>query len=494
MSFHISYKLRVIALIFVAFCSVYTVSAQKSTGIKKEQRRNQQQITQAQRNVKQNAIAVENNLRSLELLEGEIGDISKDVRRLRTTSDSIYGLIRPLNDTIKALDRDLKVMSEKYAEALRKSQTNGRSLNDLSFVLSSDNFRQAWQRYRSLKQFSRWRQRKSGEIAESRARVAERKERLDSLRSMNSKVLKKVESQKNTLEKKRVETERLVKSLKTQSKQLDQILKKRQQEAARLEERLEKAIAEEIQQQQERERRERERLEKERLEKERLEKERVEKERLEKENQDKAKQNDGAKSGDSGKKTSTSKKTSEKQPTTPKSHETNGGDNTGTQIQEKAPDTKTQPATPTVKERFEALTGSFESNRGKLPFPVKGNSTIVKKFGRQKHPRLPKVETNNPGIDIEASKGATVHAVFDGEVSQIFKLAGYNNVIVLRHGDYVTVYANIATLDVKKGDHVKTGQQLGKLYVDHADGDRSILHFELRREKEKKDPEMWLRR
>ena len=106
---------------------------------------------------------------------------------------------------------------------------------------------------------------------------------------------------------------------------------------------------------------------------------------------------------------------------------------------------------------------------------------------------MPKVETNNAGIDIEASKGASVKVVFDGEVSQIFKLAGYNNVIVVRHGDYVTVYANIALLNVKKGDKVKTGQSLGTLYIDKADGDRSVLHFELRKEKEKEDPELWLR-
>ena len=140
------------------------------------------------------------------------------------------------------------------------------------------------------------------------------------------------------------------------------------------------------------------------------------------------------------------------------------------------------------------LTGSFESNRGKLPYPVRGSFTIVKKFGRHKHPRLPKVETNNPGIDIEAVQGAEVYAVFDGEVSQIFKLAGYNNVVVLRHGDYVTVYANIASLNVKKGDKVTGGQPLGRIFIDRNDGNRSVLHFELRREKEKQNPELWLRR
>ncbi|MDE6085630.1 MAG: hypothetical protein K2G40_04430, partial [Muribaculaceae bacterium] len=366
-------KLRAVVMIFVALCGICSLSAQKSTGIKKEQRRNQQQISQAQRNVKQNAIAVENNLRSLELLEGEIADISTDVKRLRSTSDSIYGLIRPLNDSIKSLDRDLKTMSSKYAEALRKSQTNGRSLSDLSFVLSADNFKQAWQRYRSLRQFSRWRQRKSGEITETRLRLTERKERLDSLKSKNARVLGKVGSQKNTLEKKRVETERLVKSLKTQTKQLEQILKKRQQEAARLEERLEKAIAEEIRQQEERERKERERLEKERLEKERIEKEKAQK-KEEKNQVTEA----GSKPVNGDKATVADKKETDKEVTekTASDNSKSAADSKtavqgGAKSPEKTTDVKLTTGS-TTKERFEALTGSFESNRGKLPFPVKG--------------------------------------------------------------------------------------------------------------------------
>lgn len=429
------------SIIVILFLCVSGVAMAQSSGIKREQRRNRQQMEQAQRNVRQNEQAVENNLRQLDLLDGQITDISRDVRRLKGTSDSLRQLIRPLNDSIKELNSRLAAMSEKYSAALRKSQTNGNSMNDITFVFSSESFMQAWQRYRSLRQFARWRQRKAAEIVDTRASLQSRQQRLDSLKTSNNRVLSRVEQQRNTLERKRVETDRLVTSLKSQNKQLQQVLKRRQKEAEELERKLEQALAEE-------------------MEKQRREEEARQRRLKEQQAAEQAKKS--------------------------------GGEQAKTTTQEKQQPVQTKPAQPLANRQ---LTGSFESNKGKLPYPLTGEFTIVKKFGRQKHPRLPKVETNNPGIDIEASQqGAAVHAVFDGEVSQIFKLAGYNNVIVLRHGDYVTVYANIAGLNVKKGDKVKTGQVLGSLYVDKADGNRSVLHFELRREKEKENPELWLRR
>ncbi|MDE5607402.1 MAG: M23 family metallopeptidase, partial [Muribaculaceae bacterium] len=149
---------------------------------------------------------------------------------------------------------------------------------------------------------------------------------------------------------------------------------------------------------------------------------------------------------------------------------------------------------PMTQEEQKRLTAQFEAAKGKLSAPYKGSGKIVKKFGRQKHPRLSNVTTENAGIDIETSRGADVLAVFDGEISKIFKLGGYNNVIVIRHGDYMTVYANLVDLKVAKGDKVKRGTELGKVYVDTSDNNRSVLHFELRHEKDKEDPELWLKK
>ena len=140
------------------------------------------------------------------------------------------------------------------------------------------------------------------------------------------------------------------------------------------------------------------------------------------------------------------------------------------------------------------LSGSFASNRGKLPYPVTGECRIIRGFGRQKHPELRYVETDNPGVDIEAAEGAEARAVFSGKVSAIFRQPGYNNIIMLRHGNYLTIYAGLADISVKTGDTVEMGQTLGKVFTDIDDENRALLHFEIRKEREKLNPEQWLKK
>ena len=136
----------------------------------------------------------------------------------------------------------------------------------------------------------------------------------------------------------------------------------------------------------------------------------------------------------------------------------------------------------------------FEKYRGRLPFPVTGHYTIVKRFGRQKHPTLPHVETTNSGIDMATAAGAPVRCVFDGEVSAVFRPDGYNNVVVIRHGRYMTVYANLGTISVSTGQKIKAGENIGTVYSDPSDANRSILHFEIRNQRQKENPEVWLKR
>ena len=139
------------------------------------------------------------------------------------------------------------------------------------------------------------------------------------------------------------------------------------------------------------------------------------------------------------------------------------------------------------------LGSDFEKARGRLPYPVSGRYTIVKGFGRQKHPTLPHVETNNSGIDMQTEPGATVRSVFDGEVSAVFRPDGYNTVVVIRHGRYMTVYANLGAISVSNGQKVKAGQAIGTVFTDTADANRSVLHFEIRNQRVKENPTAWLR-
>ena len=138
------------------------------------------------------------------------------------------------------------------------------------------------------------------------------------------------------------------------------------------------------------------------------------------------------------------------------------------------------------------LSDNFANNRGRLPYPVAGRHTIVATFGEQQHQELKYVRTSNSGIDIQTSPGADARAVFNGEVTRVFVVPGYNNSVIVRHGNYLTVYSNLSQVYVKAGDRVSTRQAIGRIYSDPEDGNSTILHFQLWKEKTKLNPQPWL--
>ena len=151
---------------------------------------------------------------------------------------------------------------------------------------------------------------------------------------------------------------------------------------------------------------------------------------------------------------------------------------------------KEAPSIPAPERKFK---GSFESNKGRLLFPVTGKYKIVSTFGQHKHPELKYVKVNNNGIDIEAQPGAMARAIFDGKVSAVFPQDGYHTVVMVRHGKYLSIYVNLSEIYIRKGDTLKAGDAIGKIYSDPDDGGRTILHFEVRREKDKLDPQQWVK-
>lgn len=139
------------------------------------------------------------------------------------------------------------------------------------------------------------------------------------------------------------------------------------------------------------------------------------------------------------------------------------------------------------------LSGSFASNRGRLPVPVTGPYIITSHYGEYTVKGLRNVKLDNKGIDIQGKPGARARAVFDGKVAAVFQLDGLFNVLI-RHGSYISVYCNLSSTMVKAGDAVKVRQEIGTIFSDGTDDGRTVLHFQLRREKEKLNPEPWLNR
>ena len=136
---------------------------------------------------------------------------------------------------------------------------------------------------------------------------------------------------------------------------------------------------------------------------------------------------------------------------------------------------------------------SFENNKGKLPWPV-AKGEITGKFGKHKHDLVKTADVENNGIDISTTKGAKIRSMFQGEVSSILQIPGAGKVVMIKHGSYRTVYSNLQTVYVKKGEKVKTKQELGHLLTE---GNISEAHVEVWKinsdgSMAKQNPEYWI--
>ncbi len=140
------------------------------------------------------------------------------------------------------------------------------------------------------------------------------------------------------------------------------------------------------------------------------------------------------------------------------------------------------------------LAAEFGNNKGKLPFPVSEPGSIIVHFGEQKHKDMKYVQTNSSGIDIQTKPGASARAIFKGTVSKVFSMPGSNFSIIVRHGNYLSVYSNLEKVSVKAGQNVKIGDSLGTIYADKDQNNLTIMHFQIWKDLQKLDPELWLKR
>ncbi|MCQ2369055.1 MAG: peptidoglycan DD-metalloendopeptidase family protein [Paludibacteraceae bacterium] len=137
------------------------------------------------------------------------------------------------------------------------------------------------------------------------------------------------------------------------------------------------------------------------------------------------------------------------------------------------------------------VSGNFEKNKGRLPWPVE-KGLVVGAFGIQPHPVLEHVTTNNKGIYVQCPAGTKARAVFDGEVTQCFSIAGSNTTVIVKHGLYRTVYSGLSKSNVKQGDKVTAKQIIGTIYSDPEDGNKTVLYFQVWKDREIQNPEFWL--
>lgn len=442
-------------------CAYAASPRRNSQSVKKERRAKAGELERTQKEIKRNTAETTRMLNRLASLNADAKKSEMAIAKLNREVAVLDSQIVMLDDTIAMMERNLSTLRAAYADNLRAMRERRQQMSTLALIFSSKNFTEAYRRYRYMQQFDQWQKSKTEQISRLSKDISARRDNVKVARDRQSANLSKLRAENAKLQTTRSETEALVGDLKKQGSTLKKALAEKQKQLKRLDEELDRIIAEEARIAEEKRRAEEARLAAEA-------KKKAEEARLAAE---------AAKKGDASK----SNETAETKPAKPKDDKS------------AKPQTDKKVHTGTSKAEFTALSGSFESNKGKMPFPVAGRYSIVSHFGLNSHPEVSTVKVNNSGIDIETAPGTSARAVFDGEVSSVFHVNGYRNVVMLRHGNYLTVYAGIDVLAVKKGDKVKAGTNLGTVFSDPDDDNRTVLHFEVRRERAKLNPEDWVK-
>lgn len=426
--------------------------------VERQRREAANALKQSNAQLESNRRATSQRLAQLSALTAEIEELDAQIARAGKEIAQMDTAIACVEDTIAQLDAKIANMSEKYAQALRASHRNRGGMSELAFVFASDEFGQMWRRYRNMKQFAQWRARRAEEIGKAKSALEARKAGLDKMKSERLIAAASLERDREQLKTKQRDNDRLIAELRKEQRQIKSVMAEKQKEINNLDRELDRLIAQEAA--------------------------RAEAEAAKTQAQANKQQ---------------SKQQPKPQEQAAKTASGNSTKNAAARVEDETPTemvtvVKTDEKGEATTSRSAAqLSEGFRTSRGRLPWPVEGKYKVVRKFGRHKHPSLPMVETDNPGIDIGITSGRWAKAVYEGVVSAVFRQPGYNNIVMLRHGDYITVYANLETISVGKGDRVGAGQPLGVVAFDEDNPGMRVLHFEIRREKTKENPESWLK-
>jgi len=468
-------------------------SPKTSAEARRIQEATQKEIQQTKEKIRLNDQEIKENLADLNLLSSEIKAGRVQVANLQRQVKNLENEITTLNGNIDKNEAELQRMRDEYLKAVKKMRLNRKNQSMLAFIFSSQDFNQAMRRWRYIKQFAKWKQRKSDEINSKIAQLDSEKQLLAQAKEKHAGSLNQLSASQSQLEAKHRQQQRIVEGLRQNGAALQSHLSQKQKEANQLKSAIASLIAREqakaeaerkAREQAEREKAAREKAARERAEAERIAREKAEAERLAKEKAAAERKEKDSKKSDKKKnkkkkeagKDSKPRKRSGRKSDSPKPSE-------NVAVKETV---KTQVPTPGNASAFVAM-------QGKLPRPVEGSWRVTNPFGRHSMPDLPEVVYDNPGIDVEVTKGASVKAVYGGRVSGVYKLPGYGTVVIVNHGDYYTVYGNLSSVSVSVGNQLSVGQPVGSAAADPDDARRGSLHFELWHGREKQNPEAWLR-
>lgn len=442
-------------ILIAAFSILSPALAQSNKLIKELQNKRgslQKQINATESLLKTTKRDVGSQLNNLSILTGQIEERKRYILTINNDVDAIGKELQSLDSQLSLLQKDLKDKKKKYDSSVQYLYKNKTIQEKLMFIFSAKNLGQTYRRLRYVREYATYQRMQGEEILKKQQQIHRKKlERLQ-VKSAKEGLLREREEEKSKLESQEKEKRSLVADLQKKQKGLQNEINKKKREASQLNARIDRLIAEEI-----------EKARKRAEEEARREAEARRKAAAELERKNHISKNKEPEES------ATSKKSARKVE-------------------------KSKPLdTYSMSKADRELSGNFAANRGRLPIPISGPYIITSHYGQYSVEGLRNVKLDNKGIDIQGKQGAQARAIFDGKVAAVFQLNGLFNVLI-RHGNYISVYCNLSSSSVKSGDEVKTKQSIGEVFSDGSDGGRTVLHFQLRHEKEKLNPEPWLNR
>lgn len=396
----------------------------------------QKQIAESESILQNTKKDVGSQLNGLAVLTGQIEERKRYILAINNDMEAIQRELASLGRQLNRLERELKDKKEKYEASVQYLYKNRSIEEKLMFIFSAKDLSQTYRRLRYVREYATYQRLQGEEILKKQEQIRKKQAERRQVMAAKENLLKEREEEKVKLEAQEKERRTMVADLQRKQKGLQNEINKKRKEANQLNARIDKLIAEEI-------------------------------ERARKRAEEEARREAAARKKAAAKDRSMAA--------------------AGKAVASKPLETFS------MSKADRELSGDFASNRGRLPMPISGPYVIVSHYGQYAVPGLRNVKLDNKGMDIQGKAGAQARAIFNGKVAAVFQLNGLFNILI-RHGSYISVYCNLSTASVKSGDTVKTKHPIGQVFSDGTDNGRTVLHFQLRREKEKLNPELWLNR
>lgn len=473
-------------------------------GLQKQRADIRRKIQAQEAQLRRNKADVTKRLNDLMVISGDIETHRRSIDSINRDIKGIQGNIDILESQLATLDLQLKQRRQRYVKAMRYMNRHSNIQDQLMFIFSASSLRQMYRRARFLREYAAYQKAQGEQVKQKQVQIAEKQEQLKAVKGEKNNLLYKGQKAKEELQTKQAEQQKMVTKLKKQQKTIQLVLDEQKKKDAALNQKIEEEIAREVE-------RIRKRAEAEAKRKaeaaeaarkkaaEELARKKAEAQRRAEENarrvaeakaaEEKAKAEAAA--ALAARRDKAAKERAEQRAREAEAEriaaERKAAEDKRRAEREMERTKKAAEENTGMSASDRMLSGGFEQNKGRLPMPITGSYRVVSHYGQYTVEGLPNIHLDNKGINILGTSGCAARAIYDGEVSAVYGYGGKWFVMV-RHGQYISVYCNLSSASVARGQKVSTRQRLGTV------GSDNILQFQLRRGKAKLNPEAWLGR